>query len=197
MAPTRTNCRWSIARSPTAMRNWPRRPTGSCPIGRRITKTTCKSCCPTHMAPPASSQGRRAGYDAWTGIRVDSKEPIAGGEEAIRWWKERGQDPQSKLDHFFRRFGRRRDRKAPSTFLRARQVGFWLGNAAHQRFSRLPRRPQARSDLDRLQGDGRQRTADGEDIGQPNQGDGPPRRDRTLQARVQCRTEEKPQPVLV
>ncbi|MET0605822.1 MAG: nicotinate phosphoribosyltransferase, partial [Beijerinckiaceae bacterium] len=35
--------------------------------------------------------------DAWTGIRVDSKEPIAGGEEAIRWWKERGQDPQSKL----------------------------------------------------------------------------------------------------
>jgi nicotinate phosphoribosyltransferase len=33
----------------------------------------------------------------WTGIRVDSKEPIAGGEEAIAWWRNRGQDPKSKL----------------------------------------------------------------------------------------------------
>jgi nicotinate phosphoribosyltransferase len=35
--------------------------------------------------------------DNWTGIRVDSKEPVAGGEEAIRWWTERGQDPHDKL----------------------------------------------------------------------------------------------------
>ena len=36
----------------------------------------------------------------WTGIRVDSKEPIVGGEEAIRWWRARGQDPKQKLAIF-------------------------------------------------------------------------------------------------
>jgi nicotinate phosphoribosyltransferase len=34
--------------------------------------------------------------DAWTGIRIDSKDPILGGEEAIAWWKSRGVDPQTK-----------------------------------------------------------------------------------------------------
>ena len=33
----------------------------------------------------------------WTGIRVDSKDPIVGGEEAIAWWKSRGADPRDKL----------------------------------------------------------------------------------------------------
>jgi nicotinate phosphoribosyltransferase len=37
---------------------------------------------------------------AWTGIRIDSKEPIAGGEEAIRWWQARGCDPREKLAIF-------------------------------------------------------------------------------------------------
>jgi nicotinate phosphoribosyltransferase len=36
----------------------------------------------------------------WTGIRVDSREPIEGGEEAIAWWRSRGQDPQRKLAIF-------------------------------------------------------------------------------------------------
>jgi nicotinate phosphoribosyltransferase len=36
----------------------------------------------------------------WTGIRIDSKEPIAGGEEAIAWWRSRGQDPRNKLAIF-------------------------------------------------------------------------------------------------
>lgn len=36
----------------------------------------------------------------WTGIRIDSKDPIAGGEEAIAWWRLRGQDPQQKLAIF-------------------------------------------------------------------------------------------------
>ncbi|MDR6954358.1 nicotinate phosphoribosyltransferase [Ancylobacter sp. 3268] len=38
--------------------------------------------------------------DKWTGIRIDSKEPIAGGEEAIAWWRARGQDPREKLAIF-------------------------------------------------------------------------------------------------
>ncbi|MET0258023.1 MAG: nicotinate phosphoribosyltransferase [Methylobacterium sp.] len=37
---------------------------------------------------------------AWTGIRIDSKEPIAGGEEAIRFWQSRGADPRGKLAIF-------------------------------------------------------------------------------------------------
>ncbi|MFK8075065.1 MAG: nicotinate phosphoribosyltransferase [Granulosicoccus sp.] len=33
----------------------------------------------------------------WSGFRIDSKEPVAGGEELISWWEERGQDPKTKL----------------------------------------------------------------------------------------------------
>lgn len=33
----------------------------------------------------------------WSGIRIDSKEPIAGGEELISWWKQQGQNPEEKL----------------------------------------------------------------------------------------------------
>jgi nicotinate phosphoribosyltransferase len=36
----------------------------------------------------------------WTGIRIDSKDPIEGGEEAIRWWRSRGQKPEEKLAIF-------------------------------------------------------------------------------------------------
>jgi nicotinate phosphoribosyltransferase len=36
----------------------------------------------------------------WTGIRIDSKDPIEGGEEAIRWWRSRGQEPRDKLAIF-------------------------------------------------------------------------------------------------
>ena len=33
----------------------------------------------------------------WTGVRVDSGDPVEGAEIAIRWWKERGEDPREKL----------------------------------------------------------------------------------------------------
>ena len=33
----------------------------------------------------------------WTGIRIDSGDPATGAETAIRWWKERGEDPLKKL----------------------------------------------------------------------------------------------------
>lgn len=36
----------------------------------------------------------------WTGIRIDSKDPIVGGEEAIAWWQARGQNPREKLAIF-------------------------------------------------------------------------------------------------
>ena len=33
----------------------------------------------------------------WSGARVDSKDPILGGEELIAWWQSHGEDPQDKL----------------------------------------------------------------------------------------------------
>jgi len=33
----------------------------------------------------------------WTGIRIDSGDPIIGAENAIKWWKSRGEDPTQKL----------------------------------------------------------------------------------------------------
>ena len=36
----------------------------------------------------------------WTGMRVDSGDPIEGGEIAIDWWRRRGQDPRKKLAIF-------------------------------------------------------------------------------------------------
>ena len=33
----------------------------------------------------------------WSGFRIDSKEPIEGGEEIISWWKKMGRDPKEKL----------------------------------------------------------------------------------------------------
>lgn len=33
----------------------------------------------------------------WTGIRIDSKDPVEGGEEALTWWRARGRDPRGKL----------------------------------------------------------------------------------------------------
>ncbi len=33
----------------------------------------------------------------WSGFRIDSKEPLAGGEELIRFWESRGKDPRDKL----------------------------------------------------------------------------------------------------
>ena len=36
----------------------------------------------------------------WTGIRIDSGDPAKGAETAIRWWKDRGEDPRDKLVTF-------------------------------------------------------------------------------------------------
>ena len=33
----------------------------------------------------------------WTGIRIDSGDPVKGAETAIRWWQARGEDPRQKL----------------------------------------------------------------------------------------------------
>ena len=39
----------------------------------------------------------------WTGVRIDSGDPIEGGEIAIDWWRRRGQDPRAEARHLLRR----------------------------------------------------------------------------------------------
>jgi nicotinate phosphoribosyltransferase len=34
--------------------------------------------------------------DTWTGIRIDSGDPVVAGERALAWWRARGQNPQDK-----------------------------------------------------------------------------------------------------
>jgi len=34
---------------------------------------------------------------AWTGVRIDSGDPAANAEIAIKWWQDRGEDPTQKL----------------------------------------------------------------------------------------------------
>ena len=34
---------------------------------------------------------------SWTGIRIDSGDPVAATEAALAWWRERGEDPTQKL----------------------------------------------------------------------------------------------------
>ena len=34
---------------------------------------------------------------SWTGIRIDSGDPVEGAETAIAWWRSRGEDPREKL----------------------------------------------------------------------------------------------------
>ena len=33
----------------------------------------------------------------WTGVRIDSGDPVIGGERLIEWWRERGEDATTKL----------------------------------------------------------------------------------------------------
>ncbi len=33
----------------------------------------------------------------WSGFRIDSKDPIEGGEEIVAWWQAMGEDPRDKL----------------------------------------------------------------------------------------------------
>ncbi len=33
----------------------------------------------------------------WSGFRIDSKDPVLGGEELIAWWQSKGEDPREKL----------------------------------------------------------------------------------------------------
>ena len=172
-------------------------PIGCCRTGRRITRATCWSSCPTPTAPRISSPTRRTGSPDWTGIRIDSKDPIEGGEEAIAWWRARGQNPNDKLAIFSDGLDVDVIERHPPAFPRPHAHRLRLGNPADERFPRPGAGRRARSDLHRLQGHLRQRPPDREALRQSHQGDGAAGRDRALQARLPGRQRRRAQPVLV
>ncbi len=57
---------------------------------------TCASILPDTYGTTVSSPTPPDWVAQWTGIRIDSKDPIEGGEEAIAWWQARGQDPTTQ-----------------------------------------------------------------------------------------------------
>lgn len=63
----------------------------------------------------------------WTGIRIDSKDPIEGGEEAILWWQARGQDPKEKLAIFSDALDAAEVARIHRTFRGRMRLGFGWG----------------------------------------------------------------------
>jgi nicotinate phosphoribosyltransferase len=55
---------------------------------------------PDTYGTPGFLEGAPDWVAHWTGIRVDSGDPVEGGELAIDWWTRRGQDPKRKLAIF-------------------------------------------------------------------------------------------------
>ncbi|WP_022707938.1 nicotinate phosphoribosyltransferase [Paracoccus zeaxanthinifaciens] len=52
---------------------------------------------PDTYGTPGFLEGAPDWLAGWTGIRIDSGDPATGAENAIRWWKDRGEDPTNKL----------------------------------------------------------------------------------------------------
>jgi len=63
----------------------------------------------------------------WTGIRIDSGDPVEGAETAIAWWKARGQDPAKKLVIFSDGLDVERIEALHKQFYGRTRVGFGWG----------------------------------------------------------------------
>ena len=63
----------------------------------------------------------------WTGIRIDSGDPVIGAETAIKWWKSIGQDPREKLIIFSDGLDVDEIRSIHETFRGRVKIGFGWG----------------------------------------------------------------------
>jgi len=63
----------------------------------------------------------------WTGIRIDSGDPATGAEVAIRWWKDRGEDPLEKLIIFSDGLGEKKIMELHQQFAGRVRVSFGWG----------------------------------------------------------------------
>ncbi|MCL4186643.1 MAG: nicotinate phosphoribosyltransferase [Rhodobacteraceae bacterium] len=63
----------------------------------------------------------------WTGIRIDSGDPVEGAETAITWWRARGEDPAKKLVIFSDGLDAARIRELHARFAGRVRVSFGWG----------------------------------------------------------------------
>ena len=120
----------------------------------------------------------------WTGVRVDSGDPIEGGEIAIDWWKRRNQDPTKKLAIFSDGLDVESIERIHRHFHGRVRIGYGWGTLLTNDFRGLGAGRRPRPVLHRLQGDLGQRPAGGEALGQPDQGHGAAGGGRALPARL-------------
>ncbi len=80
----------------------------------------------------------------WTGVRIDSKDPIEGGEEVISWWRSRGQDPREKLAIFSDALDVKEVERIHAAFHGRIRLGFGWGTLLTNDFRGLA--PQGRLD---------------------------------------------------
>ncbi len=73
----------------------------------------------------------------WTGIRIDSGDPITGGEAAINWWKSVGEDPQTKRIIFSDGLDVEMIENLSKHFLGRVNIGFGWGTLLTNDFRRL------------------------------------------------------------
>ena len=121
----------------------------------------------------------------WTGIRIDSKDPIEGGEEAIDWWRARGQNPKEKLAIFSDGLDVGRHPDASTSISTAACASAMAGARCSPTTSAASRREGALDPISIVcKVISAERPPGGEDLRQPDQGDGPARRGGALQARL-------------
>lgn len=63
----------------------------------------------------------------WTGIRIDSGDPATAAEIAIKWWKDRGEDPRDKLVIFSDGLNEKKILELHQQFLGRVRVSFGWG----------------------------------------------------------------------
>ncbi len=76
---------------------------------------------------------------SWTGMRIDSGDPIQGAEAAIRWWRERGENPREKLLIFSDGLDAERIEELHSQFHERVRVSFGWGTLLTNDFRGLVR----------------------------------------------------------
>ena len=101
----------------------------------------------------------------WTGVRVDSGDPAEGAETAIRWWKERGEDPRTKRVIFSDALDVDTIIDLHDPLCRPHPCVVRLGNFPHQRFPRSGRGRCPRAFQPRVQGRCGGRATDREAVG--------------------------------
>jgi nicotinate phosphoribosyltransferase len=106
-APTRMNCRWSTAPWPNSDEELRQAPYRVLADWQEEHEGNLRIILPDTYGTEGFLKNAPDWLAGWTGIRIDSGDPAKGAETAIRWWKERGEDPREEAGDLLGRAGRR------------------------------------------------------------------------------------------